>query len=144
MNALRHVHSLLMVGSTLVDAHPVSEERVESREGVVGTISEPEWLGVDLPNAEDGLRQVVREGLFTLEAETAYDVMEHFDEARDLLEAKQDVLEGQHELIAAIRVASPPLRSHFRVTAQRLRATPGAACDRQARGSDLQQRREAP
>jgi hypothetical protein len=116
-----------MPGGALVDAHPVTEERVESAEGVVGTIAEPEWLGVDLPNAEDGLRQVVADGLFTLEAEIAYAVSEHFDEATDLLGAKHDVLEGQHELIAAIQAAPPPLTGHFGVTARRLRATPGPA-----------------
>jgi len=116
-----------MPGGTLVDAHPVTEERVESATGVVGTIADPEWLGVDLPKAEDGLRQVVTEGLFTLEAEIAYDVVEHFDEATDLLEAKHDVLAGQHELIAAIQAAPPPLSAHFGVTARRLHAMPGRA-----------------
>jgi len=127
VNALRHVHTLLMPGGTLVDAHPVTEERVESAHGVVGTISEPVWLGVDLPNTEEGLRQVVTDGLFTLEAELAYDVVEHFDEATDLLEAKRDTLEGQHGLIAAIQAASLPLSTHFRVTARRLRAMPEPA-----------------
>jgi hypothetical protein len=125
VNALRHAHTLLIPGGTLVDAHPVTEERVESTTAVIGTIAEPEWLGVDLPNSEDGLRQVVREGLFTLEAEFTYDVVEHFDETTDLLELKNDVLEGQQELIAAIQAASPPLRAHFSVVARRLRAVPG-------------------
>jgi hypothetical protein len=114
-----------MPGGTLVDAHPVTQERVESATGVVGTIAEPEWLEVDLPNAEGGLRQVVREGLFTLEAEITYSVVEHFDETTDLLELKREVLEGQRELIAAIQAASPPLRAHFSVVARRLRAVPG-------------------
>lgn len=132
MNALRHAHTLLTPGGTLVDVHPVSEERVESAKGIVGTIAEPEWLRVDLPNSEDGLRQVVREGLFTLEAEVAYDVLEHFDEATELLDAKYDTLDGQHELISAIHAAPPPLRTHFRVTARRLHAVPhpGAAGSR--------------
>lgn len=126
MNALRHAHTLLAPGGTLLDAHPVTEERVESAQGIVGTIAEPEWRNVDLPNSEDGLRQVVREGLFTLEAEVSYDVLEHFDDATELVESKHDTIDGQHELINAIRAATPPLRTNFRVTARRLRATPRA------------------
>jgi hypothetical protein len=125
VNALRHAYALLIPGGTLVDAHPVTQERVESATGIVGTIAEPEWLEVDLPNSEGGLRQVIREGFFTLEAEVTYDVVEHFDETTDLLQLKREVLEGQHELIAAIQAASPPLTTHFTVVARRLRAAPG-------------------
>ena len=78
MNALRHVHSLLVPRGTLVDAHPVTEERVEAAEGIVGTIEEPDWVAVDLPTAEAGVRRVVEESLYAFEAETSYDVLQHF------------------------------------------------------------------
>jgi hypothetical protein len=130
VNALRHAHTLLAPGGTLVDAHPVTEERVESARGIVGTIAEPDWRNVDLPNSEDGLRQVVREGLFTLEAEVSYVVLEHFDDATELVASKHDTIDGQHELISAIRAATPPLRTHFSVTARRLRATPRSGLGR--------------
>ena len=42
-------------------------------------ILEPDWVAVDLPNSEAALRETVREGLFALEAETEYDVLEHFE-----------------------------------------------------------------
>jgi hypothetical protein len=122
VHALRHVHSLLAPGGTLVDIHPVSEEQVETAGGVVGTIEEPSWLEVDLPNAEAGVRQVVDEGLYVLEAETQYDVLQHFDDAEELIEAKRDIIEGQDRLIAAIRAAPVPLRSRMRVVMRRLRA----------------------
>jgi len=122
VNALRHVHTLIVPGGTLVDAHPVSEEQVETDDGVVGTIAEPCWLAVDLPNAESGLRLVVDEGLFALEAETEYDVLQHFDDPGELIEAKHDVLEGQDGLVAAIRAVRPPLRTRLHVVARRLRA----------------------
>ena len=69
MHALRHVHGLVVPEGKLVDVHPVSEERVEARAGVIGVIQEPEWLGVELPNAEAALRQTQREGLYALEAD---------------------------------------------------------------------------
>lgn len=127
MNALRHVHTLLAPGGTLVDVHPVSQEQVETDDGVVGTIEEPSWVEVDLPNAESGVRQVIAEGLYVLEAETEYDVLQHFDDPEELIEVKHDIIEGQDRLIAAIRAAQLPLRSRMRVVMRRLRAaTPSA------------------
>jgi hypothetical protein len=127
VNALRHVHTLLAPGGTLVDVHPVSQEQVETDDGVVGTIEEPDWVEIDLPNAEAGVPQVVDEGLYVLEAETEYDVLQHFDDAEELIDVKHDIIEGQDQLIAAIRSAQLPLRSRMRVVMRRLRAaTPNA------------------
>jgi hypothetical protein len=106
----------------LVDVHPVSEEQVEASGAVVGTIEEPDWVTVDLPNAESGVRLVVDEGLYVLEAETEYDVLQHFDDVEELIEVKRDIIEGQDRLISAIRTAPPPLRSRMRVVMRRLRA----------------------
>ena len=122
MNALRHVHTLLAPDGTLVDVHPVSQEQVEAAGGVVGTIQEPGWVEVDLPNAESGVRHVVDEGLYLFEAETEYDVLQHFDDAEELIDVKRDIIEGQDALIAAIRAARLPLRSRMRVVMRRLRA----------------------
>jgi hypothetical protein len=119
VHALRHVHTLLVPGGTLVDAHPITEEHVEG----VGAILEPEWLTVDLPNSEAALRQAIAEGLYELEAETEYDVLQHFDHADELIEAKEDLLEDQAALVAAIRAAPPPLATRMRVVFRRLRST---------------------
>ena len=121
MNALRHVHTLLAPGGTLVDVHPVTEEQVEASGGVVGVIEEQDWVAGDLPNAEEGVRRVVEEGLYELEAERDYDVLQHFDEAEELIEAKRDLLEGQDALVAAIRAAPTPLQSRMHVVMRRLR-----------------------
>ena len=122
MHALRHVHELLVPGGTLVDIHPVTEEQVENRDAVVGVILEPEWITVDLPNSEAALRASVAEGLYALEAETDYDVLEHFDEPEELIEAKRDLLEGQEALVDAIRAAAAPLVTRMHVDFRRLRA----------------------
>ena len=124
MHALRHVHSLLARGGTVVDIHPVTEEEVESSEGVVGVIREPDWVNVDLPNSEAALRQTIAEGLYELEEETDYDVLQHFDESEDLLEEKRDLLEGQDQLVNAIRVAPTPLVTRMHVVLRCLRALP--------------------
>jgi hypothetical protein len=121
VNALRHVHTLLAPDGVVVDVHPVTEEQVEAVEGVVGTIEEPDWVNVDLPNAEAGVRRVVVDGLYALEAETAYDVLQYADDAEELIEVRRELLEGQDVLVAAIRAAQPPVRTRMRVVMRRLR-----------------------
>jgi hypothetical protein len=121
VHALRHVHGLVVPGGTVVDMHPVTEEQVETRHGVVGVIREPEWIDVELPNSEAGLRSTIEEGLFELEAETEYDVLQHFDLPDELIEAKSDILEGQDTLVDAIRAAPPPLATRMHVVFRRLR-----------------------
>ena len=122
MHALRHVHELLVPRGTLVVMHPVTEERVESCDGVVGVIREPDWVEGDLPNAEAGLEQTVRDGFYELEVETEYDVLQHFDTVEELIDAKRDLLEEQRELTSAIRAAMPPVVTRMRVVFRRLRA----------------------
>jgi len=122
VHALRHVHGLLVPGGMLLDIHPVTEERVEVAGQNVGVIREPEWLTVDLPNSEAALRQATAEGLYELQAETEYDVLQHFDHADELIEAKTDLLEGQQALVDRIRAAPPPLTTRMHVVFRRLRS----------------------
>jgi hypothetical protein len=124
VHALRHVHELLVPGGTLVDMHPVTQEQVETPEGPIGVIEEPEWISVDLPNTEARLRESIRAGLYALEAETEYDVLQHFDEVDDLIEAKRDLLEGQASLVRRIKKATPPLVTREHIVLRRLSARP--------------------
>jgi len=124
VHALRHVHGLVVPDGTLVDVHPVTEERVETPKGEIGVIAEPEWLGVELPNAEAGLRQSVREGLYLLEAEREYDVLTYFESSAELIEEKRDLLEGQPTLTARIEAAAPPFVTSMHVVLRRLRVLP--------------------
>jgi hypothetical protein len=127
VHALRHVHELLVPGGTLVDIHPVTEEHVEAAGTPVGLILEPEWLSVDLPNSEAALRRTIAERLYQLEAETEYDVLQHFGGAEELLGARSDLLETQDALIEAIRGAPSPLVTRMRVVFRRLRANSAPA-----------------
>ena len=108
MHALRHVHELLVPGGTLVDLHPVNEERVEAGGRALGVIEEPEWIDVDLPNSETRVRDALRDGLYELEGEVAFELLQHFDDAEDLIEAKREPLDAQPELVDRIRATAPP------------------------------------
>jgi len=124
VHALRYVHQLLVPGGTMVDVHPVTEARVETAGGSLGVIEEPEWVSVDLPNAEARLRDAIRDGFYALEDETAFDVLQHFDHADELLELKAEHLWAQPALVRRIRTAAPPLATRERVVLRRLRALP--------------------
>ncbi len=115
MHALRHVHRLLVPGGTLLDSHPVTEGEVVADGGPLGVIEEPEWRSVVLPNAEARLTDAIQDGLYALEAETEFDLLQHFDTAADLIEAKIHPLESQSELVRRIRAARPPFitREHY-------------------------------
>ena len=122
MHALRHVHGLLVPGGVLVDLHPVTEEQVEAGGRRIGVIEEPEWVSVDLPNAEAGLVDVIEEGRYRLEAEVELVVLAHYADAESLIAEKADRLAELPSLVGAIRAATPPLVLRERSVARRLRA----------------------
>jgi hypothetical protein len=126
VHALRHVHELLIPGGTMVDLHPVTEEQVEADGRQIGVIEDPEYALEDLPNAEAGLEEAIKAGLYTFEAEVEFDVLQHFDEPEDLLEAKEELLVAQAGLRRRIRAASSPLVLREHVVLRRLRAEPAS------------------
>jgi len=121
VHALRHVHKLLVPRGILVDLHPVREEQVETRDGaVVGVIADPA-CSVDLPNAEACLESAIRDGLYTLEAETEFDFLQHFDEVGELIGAKRENLADQPSLVHRIQAATPPVVIREHCVLRRLR-----------------------
>ena len=86
-----------------------------------GVIEEPEWRSVVLPNAEARLADAIQDGFFALEAKTEFDLLQHFDTAEDLIEAKANRLESQLELVRRIRTARPPFVNREHYIARRLR-----------------------
>jgi hypothetical protein len=122
VHALRHVHELLVPGGTLVDLHPVTQEQVEADGRVLGVIEEPEWVSVVLPNAEAGLREAIADGLYAVEAETEFDVLQHFRTGEGLVDAKRELLADQPSLLRRIRAVPGPLRTREHCVLRRLRA----------------------
>jgi hypothetical protein len=107
----------------MLDLHPVTEEHVEDAHGRhVGVIADPEYADEDLPNAEARLEEAVVAGLYVFEAEVEFDVLQHYDNADELMEAKAERLDSQQELVQQIRSATPPLRLREHVVLRRYHA----------------------
>ena len=106
----------------MVDLHPLAEERVEAGGRTLGLIQDPLWLSRDLPNAEACLADAISAGLYTLETEVEFDLLQHFDEANDLLAAREEILVEQRDLVHWIRNATPPLVTREHCVLRRLRA----------------------
>ncbi|HYZ92847.1 MAG TPA: hypothetical protein VFA34_10710 [Actinomycetota bacterium] len=124
MHALRHVHELLVPGGTMLDLHPVTEEQVEASGRRIGVIDDPEFR-VDLPNAEARLAEAIRDGLYALEAELEFDVLQHVDTVEELFEKRDELLTAQPALADRIRAVKPPLVIREHVVFRRLlRADP--------------------
>jgi hypothetical protein len=123
VHALRHVHQLLIAGGTMLDLHPVTEEHAEDARGRhIGVLADPEYADEDLPNAEARLEEAVAAGLYVPEAEVEFDMLQHYDNAGELIEAKAERLDSQQELLQQIRAATPPLRLREHVVLRRYRA----------------------
>jgi hypothetical protein len=106
----------------MLDLHPLTEEQVEAEGRPIGVIADPEFTGGGLDNAEACLAEAIQEGLYRLEAEIEFDVLQHIDEAEELLEAREERLEAsQPELAHRIRAATPPIVIREHVVFRRLR-----------------------
>jgi hypothetical protein len=134
VNALRHVHELLVPDGTMLDLHPVTEGRIEAQGVAIGVVPEPEFVATDLPNVEAAVERVVADRLYALEAETSLDVLQHFDTAEELLERHAEHLQGEDALVARIRSATPPFVVREHAVLRRFRALhPAGAVGRSAR-----------
>jgi hypothetical protein len=123
VHALRNVHQLLIPGGTMLDLHPVTEEHAEDARGRhIGVLADPEYADEDLPNAEARVEEAVVAGLYVAEAEVEFDVLQHYDEVDELLQAKAERLASQPELKRRIRNATPPLRLREHAVLRRFRA----------------------
>lgn len=109
----------------MIDLHPLTEERVEARGDIIGINREPEYVSRHLPNAEASLGRMMDEGWYALEVETHFDMLQHFDSAAELLEAKD--LVAQPALVRRIRRTPPPFVLREHTVLRRLHALPRPA-----------------
>jgi hypothetical protein len=86
VNALRKIHRALVPGGRLVDAQPVGGRvPVESTGTVLGTLDMREWRRT-VNSVAELIDETVAGGLFSAETERGYDVLETFDDGKELVE----------------------------------------------------------
>ena len=121
VDALRHVHGLVVPGGCVIVLHPIAEGVIEVDGEAFAVVPEPEWMERELAGAERGLAEVVRGGLLELEVETEFDLYYDFDAPEDLIDLRQELLEPHPELEARIRALPSPPRLRHRLVLRRLR-----------------------
>jgi len=106
VNVLSDTHRALVPGGDLLDFHPIFPPwaRVEADGQLVGELEERSWPE-QVRAAEDGMREVVRRGLFRLIAEQTHELREHYEDADELIEEWQEVIEIDPDLQRRVRAA---------------------------------------
>ncbi len=124
MNALTRIHRSLVPNGTLLDLHPTLPfATAEARGSSLGAFEEHEFMAM-VAEAEAGLDEVVGRGLFVLERELDFDVLERFDGAEELLEtvAGWDGFDVPVSVARRVLAAEPPVDVRERVLLRRFRA----------------------
>lgn len=87
MNVLSDTHKALVPGGALLDFHPTWPPwaQVTVRGERLGQLEEPDFPA-QLRVAEAGMRDVVRSGLFRRVAARTHDIVEHYDDADELID----------------------------------------------------------
>ena len=86
MDVLRRVHRSLIPGGVLLDAHPTGRHTYAVCGGWnLGAFNEDEFLA-DIEAMDAGVERALAEGLFSIEREWVYAVVDRFDSPAHLLE----------------------------------------------------------
>ena len=124
MDALRRVHEALVPEGILLDLMPFEAAvPVETVDGELGRLDAREFAR-DVVATVGALMRTVRDGLYELERESTFDVLEHFESADRLLE-EVDGWRGTmvpRPLQARLECADPPFRVRQPLVLRRLRA----------------------
>jgi hypothetical protein len=126
VNALHRIHRVLVPGGLVVDTQPVSARPQVEADGIeLGTLDMREWRRT--VDAVDGLvADTIESGLFSLEAERRFPVIDTADDGPALVEA----LRGWQgttvpdALARRIAEAAPPITVGQDVRLRLLRALP--------------------
>ena len=89
VHALEKIHQLLAPGGRLVDIHPLAQApliEIHARERITFSEPAPDYPLADIEHAEQALAHVVREGLFAIEREGAFDFRTYAPSVAELVE----------------------------------------------------------
>jgi hypothetical protein len=123
VNALRRIHRALVPGGLVLDAQPVGGRiPVESGGAALGTLDMREW-GRTVERVAELVDETIADGLFAVETERDYDVLEMFDNSRELVETVREWTGTKisRSLAARVKHATPPVLVRERVRLRVLR-----------------------
>ena len=124
MSALHRIHSALVPGGLVLDMQPVAPQPpVESNGRRLGSLDMREWR-VTIDQVAALVDQTIADGLFMEEAERRYDVLETFDDGKELVETVREWTGTKisQTLTARVERAMPPLTIRESVRLRALRA----------------------
>ncbi len=124
MSALHRIHSALVPGGLVLDMQPVGPRPpVESSGQRLGSLDMREWR-VTIDHVAALVDQTIADGLFVEEAERRYDVLEAFDDGKELVETVREWTGTKISQTLAVRVerAMPPLTIRESVRLRAIRA----------------------
>jgi hypothetical protein len=85
VNALRAIHAALVPGGLVIDTQPVSAHPpIESDAGALGTLDMSEWADL-IAEIDDRTDEALAEGLFVIEDESRFSVVDEYDNGEDCL-----------------------------------------------------------
>lgn len=125
MHALRNIQQMLVPGGVLLDLQPIAPSpTLHARGGQLGRLDQ-EQVWARFGETERGVEAAVREGLFELETQLEFDVIERFDSKAELVATilARDDWQMSNELAARLESTEPPIdgRDHMRLRRFRAR-----------------------
>ena len=124
VNALHRIHSALVPGGLMLDMQPVGPAPpVESNGQRLGSLDMREWR-VTIDHVAALVDETIAKGLFAEEAERRYDILETFDDGKELVKTVREWTGTKISQTLAARAgrATPPLTIQESVRLRALRA----------------------
>ena len=124
MHALRNIHRMLVPGGALVDLQPIPPSPTLYGGGEkLGSVDQSQvWARFE--RTEPGVQAAVREGLFALESELKFDVIERFETKETLIATinRRDDWHMSGRLAAQLEGADTPIDGHDRLRLRKFHA----------------------
>ena len=124
MHALHNIREMLVPGGVLLDMQPTAPSpTIHTRGKLLGQLDQ-EQVWARFGETEKGLEAAVREGLFELETQLEFHVIERFDSKAELVATilARDDWQMSDELAARLESAEPPIDGHDHMRLRRFRA----------------------
>lgn len=124
MHALRNIHQMLVSGAVLIDLQPIPPSPSLHAGGeLLGRVDQrPVWERFG--KTEAGVDAAIGEGLYALESELEFDVIERFDSKATLIATinERDDWRMTEQLAARLEKADPPIDGHDSLRLRKYRA----------------------